>query len=193
MPTLPRYLRFNLVGALGALVQLTTLALLNHQLPHHILLTSTLALELTLLHNLTWHLHYTWPDRTNPTTRLQQITRFHLANGLVSLLGNLAQMHLLVTTLHLPAVPANALAILLCSLLNYSLGNRWVFATAPQRCEDNYSQYPIRKSSSLRLRLSRKISPSAPMPTLKGTATSSPNTTVRQEPKHHPKTTQAPT
>ena len=127
MPPLPRFLRFNLVGLFGALIQLTTLTLLNHLLPHHVLLTSTLALELTLLHNLTWHLHYTWPDRQPQTARLPQILRFHLTNGLVSLLGNLTLTHLLVTKVHLPVVPANALAILACSLVNYTLGNHWVF------------------------------------------------------------------
>jgi putative flippase GtrA len=133
-PQLNRYLRFNLVGALGATLQLTTLALLNHLAPRHYLLTSTLALELTLIHNLIWHLHYTWRDRLHQTSRLQQITRFHLANGLTSLLGNLALMPLLVHKAHLPVVAANAIAILAGSLLNFAAGNRWVFtehAAAP--------------------------------------------------------------
>ncbi len=127
MPPLHRFLRFNAVGLLGAAVQLSTLALLNHLAPHHYLLTSTLALELTLLHNLTWHLHYTWRDRTHPQDRLQCAIRFHLANGLTSLLGNLVLMRLLVHRAHLPVVVANAAAIATCSLLNYFIGNSWVF------------------------------------------------------------------
>ncbi len=142
MPTLPRYLRFNLVGALGATVQLTTLALLNHLLPHHYLVTSTAALELTLLHNVTWHIHYTWPDRPRQTSRREQILQFHLANGLTSLLGNLALMRLLVHTAHLPVLPANAAAILCCSLLNFYAGDRWVFV-----CHDHTSPEISRERS----------------------------------------------
>ena len=127
MPPLQRWLRFNLVGLLGAAVQLTTLALLNRVLSRHYLLNSTLALELTLVHNLTWHLHYTWRDRTNLICRPNQIMRFHLTNGLVSLTGNLALMRLLVRSAHLPALVANAIAILACSLLNFWVGNDWVF------------------------------------------------------------------
>ncbi len=127
MPPLPRFLRFNLVGVLGAAVQLTTVAFLNHLTPHHYLLTSTAALELTLVHNLTWHIHYTWRDRAHHTPRRQQILRFHLANGLTSLAGNLALMGLLVHKAHVPVVAANAAAIAVCSLLNFFIGNSWVF------------------------------------------------------------------
>jgi len=60
------------------------------------------ALEITLLHNFVWHLHYTWRDRF-PTLNAKsafrngapgdrgalagQLLRFHLANGLVSMIG----------------------------------------------------------------------------------------------------------
>lgn len=124
---LHRWARFNAVGMLGALLQLSTLALLNRVFPRHYLLTSASAVELTLLHNFLWHLHYTWPDRRHTTSRLRQCLRFHLSNGSVSLLGNLALMRLLVGKVHLPTLLANLLAILCCSALNFFVGNNWVF------------------------------------------------------------------
>jgi putative flippase GtrA len=127
---LNRLLRFNLVGALGVGVQLGMVALLNRSIPHHYLLTSTLAVELTLLHNFVWHLRYTWPGSSTRTQRiaLTQLVRFHLSNGLVSLLGNLTLMRLFVHSGHLSILVANALAILCCGLANFSLADYWVFA-----------------------------------------------------------------
>ena len=63
MNTLTRWLKFNLVGVMGMAVQLTALAVISHLLAGHVLYATAAALELTLLHNFIWHVHYTWSDR----------------------------------------------------------------------------------------------------------------------------------
>ena len=128
MNTVTRWGKFNLVGAIGMVVQLTALAALNRCAPGHYLFASAMALELTLLHNFVAHLHYTWRDRRNDSALPAQLIRFHLSNGLVSMLGNLALMRILVHGTHLPLLVANAIAILCCSGVNFSLGNNWAFA-----------------------------------------------------------------
>jgi putative flippase GtrA len=128
MNPIVRWGRFNLVGAMGTVVQLTALYLLNRRLPGHYLYAAAAAIELTLLHNFLWHLHYTWRDRRNASTRLAQLLRFHVSNGSVSMVGNLALMRLLVQEAHLPILVSNLIAILCCSLANFSLGNLWAFA-----------------------------------------------------------------
>lgn len=132
MNTFIRWGKFNLVGAMGMVVQLTALALLNRWAPGHYLYASAAAVELTLLHNFVWHLHYTWHDRRDDSALLTQFVRFHLSNGLVSLLGNLALMRLLVQEAHLPVLISNCIAILCCSIVNFCLGNDWVFAAKAQ-------------------------------------------------------------
>ncbi len=122
-----RWLRFNLVGAMGMAVQLAALALFNRLWAGHYLFASAAAVELAVLHNFVWHLHYTWRDRRG-VSALAQLLRFHLSNGLVSLLGNLALMRLLVHRAHLPLLVANIIAILCCSIANFCLGNTWAFA-----------------------------------------------------------------
>jgi putative flippase GtrA len=77
-----------------------------------------------------WHLHYTWRDRRDGATRLRQFVRFHLSNGLVSMLGNLALMRLLVHYARLPLLLSNVIAILCCSVANFFLGKNWAFAEA---------------------------------------------------------------
>ena len=127
MSTLARWGKFNLVGVIGAVAQLGSLAVLNRMMPGHYLVASAVALELTLLHNFVWHVHYTWHDRRNQATLLGQCVRFHLSNGMVSLVGNLVLMKLLVAGARLPVLIANGIAILCCSLVNFSLGETWVF------------------------------------------------------------------
>jgi putative flippase GtrA len=112
---------------MGVAAQLGLLAVLNRFLPGHYLFASAVALEFTLLHNFVWHVQYTWRDRRYRATLLGQGVRFHLSNGIVSFVGNLALMKVLVTDARLPVVPANGIAILCCSLVNFCLAELWAF------------------------------------------------------------------
>jgi len=109
-------------------VQLTSLALFNHWMSGHYLYASAAAIELTLLHNFIWHIHYTWRDRRDKSTWWRQLIRFHLSNGLVSMAGNLILMRLLVHQAHLPVIASNVIAIACCSIANFCLSNAWAFA-----------------------------------------------------------------
>lgn len=128
MNMLLRWWKFNLVGAMGMVVQLCVLALLNRWTEGHYLLASMIAIEATLLHNFAWHLRYTWRDRRRDSTVMTQLTRFHVSNGLISMLVNLVLMRWLVHASHVPVLVANCIAILCCSVLNFSVGNLWAFA-----------------------------------------------------------------
>jgi putative flippase GtrA len=128
MNTLIRWGKFNLVGAMGIVVQLAALALFNRWMAGRYLYASAAAIEITLLHNFLWHWHYTWRDRRDSGTATRRLMRFHLSSGLISMLGNLALMQLLVHEAHLPLLISNLVAILCCSMANFCLGNNWAFA-----------------------------------------------------------------
>jgi len=132
---LARWGKFNLVGAAGAGVQLAALAGLNLIAPGHYLMASAAALEITLLHNFAWHVNFTWRDRRDPSALPGRLLRFHLSNGLVSLAGNLALMRLLVGQAHFPLLAANGIAIFACSIVNFCLGHKWVFAATARTAE----------------------------------------------------------
>ena len=132
MNTFVRWWKFNLVGAVGMVFQLAALAVFNRVAAGHYLLASAAAIEVTLLHNFVGHLHYTWCDRRDRVALLGQFMRFHLSNGLVSMLGNLALMRILVDHAHLPVLASNCIAILCCSILNFFLANRWAFIENPR-------------------------------------------------------------
>jgi putative flippase GtrA len=122
-----RWAKFNAVGILGAAVQLGLLAVLTCWGAHYLVATA-IAVETAVLHNYVWHLRWTWADRP-PASRLAALVRFNLANGAVSLLSNLILMRVFTGWLGFPVIAANVLAIAITSVVNFLLGDRWVFAT----------------------------------------------------------------
>jgi putative flippase GtrA len=118
---------------MGMVVQLAALALLSRLAPSHYLYASAAAVELAVLHNFVWHVRYTWRDRREQSSLLSQLMRFHLSNGLVSILGNLVLMRVLVQQAHLPLLASNGIAIGCCSVVNFCLGDRWAFAMRETR------------------------------------------------------------
>jgi putative flippase GtrA len=123
-----RWGKFNLVGAVGMMVQLGALAMFERLVPGHYLYASAAAIEVTLLHNFVWHCKFTWRDRRDEAGVMARLVRFHLSNGLVSMAGNLALMRVLVHDARMPVLAANCVAIVCCSIVNFCLGDGWAFA-----------------------------------------------------------------
>ncbi|MFZ0277802.1 MAG: GtrA family protein [Candidatus Sulfotelmatobacter sp.] len=128
-PALHRWLKFNLIGALGIAVQLTVLLGLKSGFHLNYLLATALAVETAVVHNFLWHERYTWADRVHPSWRksLPRLLRFNLAAGGVSIAGNLALMKIMVGLGHMNYLIANAIAIASCSLLNFLVSEEWIF------------------------------------------------------------------
>jgi putative flippase GtrA len=141
---LARWCKFNFVGGLGIAVQFAALFLLKSVLHFDYLVATALAVEAAVVHNFVWHEQFTWvdrvkpdrvkpdrinPDRTQPSWRrsLPRFLRFNLANGAVSILGNLTLMKVLVGQGHVNYLVANGIAITVCSLANFLISDKWVF------------------------------------------------------------------
>ena len=126
--TLRHWFKFNAVGLIGVGVQLLVLAFLKSTLNMNYLVATVLAVEATILHNFIWHERWTWIDRTrNASGILMRLIRFNLANGLVSLAGNLGLMWVLVSQFHLHYLVANLIAIIMCSIVNFIVSDKLVF------------------------------------------------------------------
>jgi len=97
----------------------------------HYLYATAIAVEAAILHNFCWHQRWTWRDRptTSGTTTLVRLGRFHMLNGAVSLGGNLAVMAIL-GGLGMDPLPANIIAIMLCSTINFAASETLVFNTS---------------------------------------------------------------
>jgi putative flippase GtrA len=146
---LARWGKFNLVGVIGVGVQFGVLFFLKSALHLHYLVATAIAVETAVVHNFIWHERFTWADRVGAQSINKQgglrrtarrvgsvelstglgrrRLRFHLANGAVSILGNLAIMKALVDLEHVNYLLANLIAIAICSLANFVLSDQWVF------------------------------------------------------------------
>jgi putative flippase GtrA len=131
MNTLLRWLKFNAIGIVGAALQLWVLHLFIRSGAGYLSATAV-AVEAVVLHNFAWHQRFTWADR--PTEDLAaamgRLIRFHLSNGAVSIVGNVLLMRWLVGGFRISVTIANLIAILTCSLVNFLLGDRFVFRRA---------------------------------------------------------------
>jgi putative flippase GtrA len=124
-----RWLKFNAVGGIGIVVQLVALAFFRSWLGLDYLSATGLAVEIAVVHNFLWHERFTWADRpaSGPAQSLLRLAKFNASNGAVSLVGNLLLMRLLVGRLSFNYVVSNLVAIVLCSLVNFLFGDRFVF------------------------------------------------------------------
>jgi putative flippase GtrA len=128
--TVIRWLKFNLVGGIGIIVQLAFLLVLKTVLHINYLIATALAVEATVIHNFFWHEKFTWSDRPAEQA-LVRFLRFNLTTGALSILGNLALMWPLAGTLHLNYLLANVITIATCSIANFLVSDLFVFRAEP--------------------------------------------------------------
>jgi len=133
-----RWIKFNAVGGIGIGVQLAALAIFRSWFMLDYLLATGLAVEIAVIHNFLWHERFTWADRParRPVQSLVRLVKFNASNGAVSIVGNLVLMRLLVGELRLNYVASNLVAIVSCSLVNFLLGDRFVFAAEAEAKSD---------------------------------------------------------
>lgn len=124
-----RFGRFNLVGVLGAALQVLLIDLLVRDFRVLEVAATPIAVEIVVLHNFFWHERFTWHDRrpTGLRERATRLWRFHAGNGLVSIAGNTLLTYCLVEQLRLPIRPSALAAIALCAPLNFLIADRWVY------------------------------------------------------------------
>ena len=135
-----RWGKFSLVGPIGMVVQLGTLAALNAAGVHYLAATG-LAVEVAVLHNFIWHQNFTWSEREGGIAG--RLARFHLTNGMISMIGNLALMRLLVGHFGIPELPANMVSIAVCWAANFVAADRIVFMAARTRTAAERAPLPL--------------------------------------------------
>ena len=122
-----RWVKFNAVGAVGVVVQLAALAILNGWLGVQYLVATALAVEIAVLHNFVWHERWTWRERTGGKGVSARLLRFNLTTGALSIVSNLLWMRLFAGQLHVKPVIANLMSIAAGSLANFAAAELFVF------------------------------------------------------------------
>ena len=104
-------------------VQVLVLAGLKSGFELNYLLATAVAVEVAVLHNFLWHERFTWRDR-RAWGAPGRLVKFNLTTGTFSILGNLVLMKLLVGKVHFEYLPANLIAIAVCSMVNFLLSDQ---------------------------------------------------------------------
>ena len=124
------WIKFNIVGVLGFVLQTGALFVLTHgTLRLSYLAATAIAVELAVLNNFVWHQRWTWSDRPSPSKKdtLRRLAKFNITTGLVSITGNLILMSLFVGHFGLPITGANIASVVACSLISFILADKIAF------------------------------------------------------------------
>lgn len=122
-----RFSRFQAVGALGVGLQLSLVAFLTESAGLEPFVATAAAVGVTLVHNFGWHQVWTWRGRATGWAAIRRaFVRFALANGVLSLAGNVL-ITVALAGIGVRPVLANAIAIAACGVINFWLGERVVF------------------------------------------------------------------
>jgi putative flippase GtrA len=123
-----RPLAFLAVASGGFLIQTTIVALLTQRTSVAAEVATAIGVELAVLHNFLWHERWTWGDRFDAApSRLRRFLTYQLATGATSLAGNIIFVSTAVRAFAVEATIANVLAVIVMSLANYLIADRWVF------------------------------------------------------------------
>ena len=131
---IPRFLRYNLVGAMGLSVKFSVLTALVELAGVGYLASTAVAVEAAVMHSFIWHLRWTWRDRSTGLSRretLMRLLRFHLGAGAVAMLTNLLVTRFLVQEFGIHYAAANLAATVFAGLANFMISNFVVFASRP--------------------------------------------------------------
>jgi putative flippase GtrA len=126
-----RWVRFNLVGVAGFVVQMLTLAAVTRWLGMGTSAAVALAVFVAVSHNFLWHELVTWPGQLQ-RGRLRRWLSFNLSNGLISVVTNVLVTTLVAAVTGAPLLAANAVAVVMASAVNFVVSDRYIFRTLSQ-------------------------------------------------------------
>ena len=129
MRPLTRWARFNLVGVAGFVVQMLTLAAVTRGLGVEASAAIPVAVLVAVSHNFLWHERVTWPGQLREG-RLRRWLSFNLSAGMISVATNVIVTTLLVAATGAPLLAANATAVIIASVLNFLVSDRYVFSSS---------------------------------------------------------------
>jgi putative flippase GtrA len=124
-----RWVRFNLVGMMGFVLQTTMLFALVRWAGLAAAPAVTIAVLATVSHNFLWHEYFTWPDLPRES-RLERWLSFHLSTGILSVVSNVAVTMMVARVTKLPLVVCNAIAVAIVSTANFWVSDRLIFRCA---------------------------------------------------------------
>ena len=123
-----RFVKFCLVGGSGVLVNMFFLWFFTEKAKFYYLLSSLIAIEISVLSNYVLNDLWTWHDRgkEGKTEYFKRMLQYHLSSS-AAILDNLSILCLLTELAHIYYLISNLFGILCGTFLNYFLNDRWTF------------------------------------------------------------------
>jgi putative flippase GtrA len=118
--------KFGFVGGSGYIVNLAVFALLTHFADVHHIVAAIGAFVVAVTNNFWWNRHWTFGAGDGHAGF--QAARFFIVS-LVGLVFNLILLELFVTSLDVPELAAQALAVALVTPINYVGNKLWTFGS----------------------------------------------------------------
>lgn len=129
---LKRFARFFAVGACGVLVNMGVLLFLTESVGLPYVISSLVAIELSIVGNFALNNAWTWSDRRVGTPG-KRLLKYHLVAGFSALAGNWCLLILLTSLFALDYRLANLVGIAAGVVLNFVLNHHWTFSVRPSQ------------------------------------------------------------
>lgn len=119
---------YNLVGLGGFVLQLTVIFVLTRFADWHYALATIVGLQAAIVHNFVGDCRWTWADRPAKSARdlLRRAAKYQIARG-AALVANVALTAVFAANLSVEPEIANVMAVVCCSLINFTFADRIVF------------------------------------------------------------------
>jgi dolichol-phosphate mannosyltransferase len=124
-----RFVKFCVVGLSGVGVNMFFLWFFTEILKLFYLLSSPLAIELSILNNFILNDLWTWRDRRKPgkLNYFKRMVQYHISVSVSAVIANIFLLWFLTEIFHLYYLFSNLLGIVAGTLLNYFINDRWTF------------------------------------------------------------------
>jgi dolichol-phosphate mannosyltransferase len=124
-----KFVKFGLVGLSGIAVNMGVLWLLTERIGLYYLVSSVIAIFLSIMNNFLWNDRWTWRERRLPGIRAFWIRflKFSLVSCVTAYGGNWGILYVLTRFLNVHYLIANLIGIAAAAVLNFIINHIWTF------------------------------------------------------------------
>ena len=127
----PRILKFSIVGAIGVLVNMGTLYFLTEFVSILYIISSIIAIELSIIGNFLLNDIWTWNERKKKKFS-RRFIQYHISAGITAFLANWLLLIFLTEVAGIYYLISNLIGICVGMLSNFILNDLWTFRQTDQ-------------------------------------------------------------
>ncbi len=124
-----RFLRFAIVGGSGVVVNMGILYILTEYAGLYYLLSSVIAIEVSIITNFLLNDIWTWGDKKHLTgsSFFIRMLKYNISSGAAAFVGNFLTLTVLTEIFGLYYIISNLIGIAVGVLINFFLNDKWTY------------------------------------------------------------------